>query len=155
MKRKTILLILTLLLNMFSAKVMAYDALIDGIYYNLSGINATVTYLSKDDSNISAYKGHVIIPDNFTYGGHLYFVTSIGNYAFSGCTGLTSITIPQRMTSIGERSFYNCTGLTSINIPNSVTSIGVCAFLSCINLTSITIPNSVTSIGWSAFHNCI
>jgi len=74
--------------------------------------------------------------------------------ALAGCSGLTSITIPNSVTSIGERAFSDCSGLTSINIPNSVTSIGWGAFYGCSGLTSINIPNSVTSIGWWAFHNC-
>ena len=81
-------------------------------------------------------------------------VTSIGNGAFWGCTGLTSITIPNSVTSIGGEAFRGCTGLTSITIPNSVTSIGDYAFYKCTGLTSITIPNSVTSIGDLAFEDC-
>ncbi len=81
-------------------------------------------------------------------------VTSIGNYAFSRCTGLTSVTIPNSVTSIGNSAFSRCTGLTSVTIPNSVTSIGNSAFESCTGLTSVTIPDSVTSIGNYAFRGC-
>ena len=80
-------------------------------------------------------------------------VTSIGDYAFCDCSGLTSITIPNSVTSIGDYAFRDCSGLTSITIPNSVTSIGT-AFEYCSALTSITIPNSVTSIENTTFHNC-
>lgn len=78
-------------------------------------------------------------------------VTSIGNYAFCGCIGLTSVTIPDSVTRIGNYAFSGCTGLTSITIPDSVTSIGNGAFYKCTGLTSITIPDSVTSIGDDAF----
>ena len=64
-------------------------------------------------------------------------VTSIGTSAFYGCTGLTSITIPDGVTRIGEGAFYRCIGLTSITIPGSVTGIGYSAFSGCTSLTSI------------------
>ena len=80
-------------------------------------------------------------------------VTSIGAYAFGGCSGLTSISIPNSVISIGGNAFVNCTGLTSISIPNSVISIDGGAFSMC-GLTSISIPSSVTSIGGSAFYYC-
>ncbi|MBO7271987.1 MAG: leucine-rich repeat domain-containing protein, partial [Bacteroidaceae bacterium] len=80
-----------------------------------------------------------------------YSVTSIGDNAFRGCSGLTSVVIPNSVTSIGVRAFSGCSGLTSIEIPNSVTSIESFAFDGCSGLTSVVIPNSVTSIGSSAF----
>ena len=111
-------------------------------FYNSSSnplFNAKHLYLNEEEIL------DLIIPNS---------VTSIGNYAFRGCSGLTSITIGNSVTSIGNYAFYNCSGLTSITIPNSVTSIGNFAFYGCSSLTSITIPNSVTSISNYAFYGC-
>jgi hypothetical protein len=82
-------------------------------------------------------------------------VTSIGEYAFFSCKGLTEITIPNSVTSIGTRAFDSCTNLTSISLPSSLTKIGGSAFRDCSSLSSITIPNNVTSIGREAFRNCV
>ena len=81
-------------------------------------------------------------------------VTSIGEDAFFGCSGLTNITIPDSVTSIGNSAFEGCTGLTSVTIGNSVTSIGRSAFSDCTSLTSISIPNSVMSIDEGALRGC-
>ncbi len=89
--------------------------------------------------------GAVVIPSS---------MPSIDDFAFYGCSSLTSIEIPSSVTSIGYRAFSNCSSLTSIEIPSSVTSIGSYAFEDCISLTSIVIPASVTSIGDSAFIGC-
>ena len=96
---------------------------------------------SDEDTEIT----NLIIPNS---------VTSIGNRAFYGCSGLTSVSIPNSVTSIGESAFRSCSGLTSITIPNSVTSIGLAAFGRCSGLTSITIGSGVTSIGHYAFDGC-
>ncbi len=81
-------------------------------------------------------------------------VTSIGNWAFNYCSGLTSVTIPSSVTSIGSFAFYWCSGLTSMVIPDRVTTIEQATFLGCYRLTSVTIPNSVTRIGGYAFTYC-
>ena len=146
MKHKTLLLLCLCLLA--GINTFAYDAEIDGIYYNFSGDEATVV------SGRTEYSGIVTIPNSVTQYSKTYSVTCIGIYAFSGCSSLTSVTIPESVTVINYGAFQNCSGLTSITIPNSVTSIDTYAFYGCSSLTSVTIPNSVTSIGNSAFYNC-
>ena len=81
-------------------------------------------------------------------------LTSISSGAFSGCSGLQSVTIPSSVTSIGDNAFSGCSGLKSVTIPSSFTSIGSAAFSSCSGLKSVTIPSSVTSIGEDAFYGC-
>ncbi len=122
----------------------------NGIRYALNNGTATVIRQSV------MLSGEIIIPEEITYKDVAYSVsiTNIGNYTFHGCSGLTSITIPNSVTRIGSYAFRDCSGLTSITIPDSVKSIGDCAFMDCSGLTSITIPESVTSIGDSAFSGC-
>ena len=91
-----------------------------------------------------------------SYNGFCQYTSNdkLGDYAFYGCSGLTSLTIPSGVTSIGWHAFEGCSGLTSLTIPSSVTSIGGEAFNGCSGLTSLTIPSGVTSIGYSAFSGC-
>lgn len=79
---------------------------------------------------------------------------SIPPFAFAGCIGLESITLPDSITSIGPGAFSRCLSLKNITIPQNVTSIGARAFESCRLLTSISIPESVTRIGVSVFEDC-
>jgi hypothetical protein len=78
----------------------------------------------------------------------------LGDFAFYGCSGLTSLTLPSSVTEIGEHAFLNCRGLTNFTIPSGVTKIGAGAFFCCYGLISLTIPSSVTAIGSQAFNAC-
>ena len=113
---------------------------------NVNYSSANGLLLSKDGKTlISGVNGNVAIPDG---------VTSIRDWSFNGCSGLTSVTIPNSVTSIGDSAFYYCIGLMSVMIGNGVTSIGQYAFCGCSSLTSVAIPENVTSIGASAFTYC-
>ena len=148
MKKQVLFIIMMLMPLMASASTN-----INGIYYNLNSTNK-VAEVTSVPSGTAKYSGSVVIPKTVAYGGETYSVTSIGVSAFSGCSGLTSIIIPNSVITIGNSAFRNCSGLTSIIIPNSVTSIENGTFYECSSLTSVIIPNSITSIDDYAFSGC-
>lgn len=144
----------------------AYGIKVNGIYYNINGDNATVTYQNRNsyyDNYGNQYykyyndnKGYVIIPETITLDGKTYTVTAIGDYAFchTDSEGISGISFPNTITSIGMYAFQNCDKLLEITIPESVTSIGEGAFYDCDYISNITIPNSVTTINNQAFCYC-
>lgn len=106
----------------------AYDAEIDGLYYNLdfAAHTATVTYNSS-------YSGALAIPSEITYKGDTYTVTAIGNNAFDNCNGLTSVII-----GIMPYAFFDCAGLRTIRIGKSVKRIGsMMVFANCGNIQDV------------------
>ena len=113
-------------------------------HFDFTGTGNGYEIKAKNKNNMLA---EVVIPS--AHNGKP--VTSIGDYAFYDCSGLTSITIPDSVKSIGLDAFFRCSGLTSVTIGKGVTSIGDWAFYNCNGLTSITIPDSVKSIGNYAF----
>ena len=125
-----------------SLSAITVDAL-NPVYSSAGGV-----LFNKSQTTLVTYPGGKA--GSYTIPGS---VTSIGELAFSYCTGLTSITIPNSVTNLGIGAFEE-SSLTSVTIGNSVTNIADFAFDSCISLTNVTIPNSVTAIGHDAFTQC-
>ena len=150
MKHNILTLFLAILLIIVGTNVSVAAVEIDGINYELNKNYYTAKVVDKS----TEYEGAIVIPSSLTYSDKTYSVTSIGPNAFSYCSGLTSVTIPNSVTSIEVYAFSGCSGLTSVTIGSGVTSIGDYAFQNCSKLTSVTIGNSVTSIGNHAFQNC-
>ena len=154
MKNFKLTFVLTMLLSMVVQQAFAgFDTTtkvqVGKLYYYLDNANlqAQVTRKSSDK-----YTGSITIPSSITYNNNNYSVTSIGSEAFSYCSDLTSVSIPNSVTSIGSDAFYNCSGLTSITIPESVNWIGIGAFAGCPNLTDITVETGNTN--YDSRDNC-
>ena len=135
-----------LLLAIFPNLASAYDALIDGIYYNLNTANKTaeVTFLKNVNyggDNASAYIGEIVIPSTVQHEGIEYSVESIGYSAFGGCKDVVSVSIPLSVTAIGGGAFYECTGLKDLFIHHNINSIGTGILQGCSGLSSISVEN--------------
>ena len=173
---KSVCLFLCLFLG---TKAFAYDALINGIYYNFSGTEATVT----NNGSTGCYSGDIVIPASVTNGGNTYNVTKIDGSAFSSCSTVSSVTIPSSVTEVEYGAFEGCTGKAYIHCPvndawwpgswssdpigsfvfarfsevvvgDEVTSIGSDAFWGCSELTKVTLGSRVKTLGQSAFYGC-
>lgn len=135
--------------NPVSGRPESHDFEVDGIYYKfMNNNNVEVT------SSPNCYNGIVSVPGQVNFNGSVYSVTSIGGGAFIGCSGLTSVILPQSITRIKPYAFMLCNSLESVIIPNSVTQVEESVFSGCRNLKSIAIPDSVTKIKEFAFWEC-
>ena len=134
----------------------AYDFMVGDLCYNINsdGTSVTVTYENNTSQSYSSLSGDLIIPDSVTNDGTTYSVSTIGNWAFYGCSGLVSVAVANSVSSIGNSAFGECRGLTSVDFGRSVKSIGNYAFYRCSGLTVISIPDNVSKIGGSAFSEC-
>ncbi len=151
--KQTRLWLTTIAVLLCSVTASAYDFEVDSIYYDIISTEDLTVKVTSGDNR---YSGEVIIPSTITYKSRTLTVVSIGDNAFSRCSSLTAITLPESVTSIGEFAFGGCTGLTSITIPNSVTSIGEGAFVGCTSLKDLRIEDgeTVLSYGKELFDGC-
>ena len=142
MKKRLLFICLALLPLMASA----YDACVDGIYYDLKNDAGTQreAFVTYKNTNYNSYSGDIVIPYSIIWDHADYIVTSISSDAFRDCYGLTSVTIPYRVTSIGELSFFSCRALTSIVIPSSVTDIYYNSFAGCFYMEQMIVDSSNT-----------
>ena len=124
----------------------------------MAGRNSEGDYTDGKLSVLDLYEAKIVEGGDYYYNDNYYnYFTSndvIGSYAFSGCSGLTSLTLPDGITEIGFQAFYGCRGLTSLTLPDGITSIGSYAFYGCGRLTSLNLPAGITSIGSYAFYGC-
>ena len=161
---KKFLLPLLVLAVLFTATTKAdadtpYTVTSDDVTFYITISDATCTITNSTGGTTEgtdSYSGDITVPEKLTYSDTEYTVTSIGSYAFYGCTSLESVSLPSTVTSIESYAFYNCTSLTSVSLPSTVTSIGTFAFYSCSSLTSVgdLSSTSLTSIGIFAFYGC-
>ena len=118
---------------------------------------AVINYIDDTHGNLSVLdlsEAKIVKGGDCYYKGYYTSNDVIGDNAFSGCYGLTSLNLPAGITSIGSRAFHGCSGLTSLNLPAGITSIGNGAFQGCSGLTSLNLPAGITSIGAFAFWGC-
>ena len=149
------LLLMIMLLIMGNATAMAYDFVSNGIYYNLIPSAPGEVEVTFSSSTGNSYNGTVAIPAQASNNGELYDVTAIGDNAFSGCAGLTSVTLGDNIAAIGKKAFFNCSNLASMNITAAVASIGDYAFAGCSGLVSVLMNNdSPLEIGNGVFMEC-
>ena len=128
----------------------AYDATVNGLYFNLDA-NTKTAEVTKGDYKQS---GVVNIPETITIGSTTYTVTSIGDEAFEKCNTLSMAALPTTIKRIGKYAFYQCLEMESVNIPSSVTEIEEGAFRYCWKLTTVDLPSTITKLSDEVFANC-
>lgn len=143
MKKKLLLYVVFMMTTLCS---YAYDFTVDGIFYKIKSRTDFTCYVSYYDSKTPVYSGDIVIPEKVVYQGVEYTVTEIGSSAFSGCTALTSISLPESIERIEYGAFSGCVLLKEINLPRNIKYVGL---TNCPSLTDVKIPGSVTQCSFT------
>ncbi len=149
------------MMTILALTASAYDFMVDGLCYNIidfENLYVELTYEifpENQSSNYNNLGGSLVIPERVNYSDETFLVTSIGLRAFGGCSGVTSVTIPNSVTSIGSEAFWECANLTTAKIGDSVKLIQVSAFYGCSKLANIQFPNSLISVQYHAFEGTL
>ena len=143
MKRLILKSLVLVMMLTSAASASSYNFTVDGFYYDIVSISdLTCAVTNNDNVYDKEYSGDIVIPERVTYNGHTLTVTEIGDSAFYGCSGLTSVSIPNSVTEIGNYVFSNCRDLEKLVIEDGTETLSI----EC---------NSVTAAGESnLFYNC-
>lgn len=143
--------------------VFAYDVEVNGICYDFIARRAYVTHRGQWTLDVSqpsltgpesSYTGDIVIPEQITFNGRTYTVTSIGENAFAGCEGLTSVQLPPTVRAVSSCAFLGCTNLRQVSLPTGLQAIASCAFVGCASLEQITLPRHAELVDSLSFYCC-
>ncbi len=152
MKNKLLLLSLTIFAT---TQLFAHDACVEGIYYNLTGDSAQVTFATPVAGEEPVlYAGLVTIPDEIAHEGKTYRVTEIGQSAFAYCTDLAGVLMGKNIHRVGLFAFNQCTNLGWVSFGENLREIGAFAFYNCVLLSTVDLPASLQTIDDNAFTGC-
>ena len=144
-------LLLSLLITFLSQQGFAFDFESDGISYNIiSAQDKTVEVTTGKN----AYAGNIVISSTVMNEGVSYSVIKIGDYAFAGCSSLSSVVLPDGLQSIGTGGFSGCTSLVSISVPSTVKELGTRSFSACSQINNISLASGLEIIGDYCFSGC-
>ena len=145
---------LFILFAAFCNMLHAYDVEVDGICYSFIGTRlAYVTHRGMDGTS-AGYTGDVVIPEQISYNGRTYTVFSVGENAFAGCDGLTSVQLPSTVKAVSACAFLGCTDLRQVFLPATINAFGGCAFTACTSLQQIALPRHAEIVDSLTFYCC-
>ena len=134
--------------------VSAYDIEKNGVCYGLIGTRwAFVTHYGLDDDS-KKYTGRVVVPSQISHNGYTYTVISVGENAFAGSDGLTSVQLPSTVRGLSSCAFLGCSGLRQVSLPENIKVFSSCTFTGCTSLQQITLPRHAEFVDTLTFYCC-